>query len=190
MLPAWATVAIALGASAITAVAALGATWLRIRFERRQDDARRMHDWRQQEAQLEHEREEAWRDRMVRAADDFSTGVEQALLAVNDAISAVTNRADRSAIVEEAHRTIREAVARVGRIRLLFGEESRAVAVARDLLPELRLALSQVEGGGAEVHARVPHAWKTLEKAYEHHREFNRAAREAITSVVLPRDAR
>lgn len=180
MLPAWATVAIALGAAGITAVAALGATWLRIRFEGSQEAARRVHDRDQQEARLENEREEAWRDRMVRAADDFSTGVEQALLAVNDAISAVTNRGDRQATVQEAHRTIREAVVRVGRIRLLFGEESKAVGIARDLLPELRLALSQVEGGEAEVRGRVPHAWKTLEKAYDHHRDFNRAAREAI----------
>lgn len=155
-------------------------TLVRINFDRTESDERRHHEREQQDARLRHERAEQWRDRLVRAADDFSTGVEQALLAVNEAISAVVNRGDREGTVAEARRVIGEAVARVGRVKLLFGEDSRPAAIGRDLLPTLRLALSHVEVSGADVHGHIDDAWQTLEKCYAGHQDFNRAALEMI----------
>jgi hypothetical protein len=74
MLSGWQTVAVSLGASGITALAAFLVAEVTGRHGRAELDSRLEHERAQQERQLEHERAEQWRDRLVRAADDFSTG--------------------------------------------------------------------------------------------------------------------
>jgi hypothetical protein len=178
VLPAWATITLAAISALAGIVGGLSVTWIRIRFDRTENAEERTHQQELQEQRLEHERAEQWRDRLVRAADDFSTGTQQALLRVHEAIQAVVNRGDRKGTVAEAERVIGEAIARVGRVKLLFGEDSEPAKIADRLLPQLELTLGYVKGrrpGG-----RVREAWDAIEKAYARQREFTRAAREAI----------
>src|SRR5204863_245437 len=121
-------------------------TLIRIRFDRNENVSLREHERQRQERQLEHERSEQWVERLVRAADDFSTGVEQAILGVRDVISAVTDQTgdvDQASL--EAKRRVHEAIARVGRIKLLFKADSRPAQIAADLLPELDVARQAAE---------------------------------------------
>jgi hypothetical protein len=64
VLPAWATVAIALGGSFLTAVASLGVAYLT----------------------KKHESVAEWRKLMVEVGEDFSTGVGQATRGVREAL--------------------------------------------------------------------------------------------------------
>jgi len=101
--------------------------------------------------------------------------VEQAILGIRYVITAVSDKEDVDAAAVEAKRRVHEAVARVARIKLLFGEDSKAAGVAKDLLPALDVARSLAErpDGGA---------WEKLEKVYGLHRDFNEAAFEMISS--------
>jgi hypothetical protein len=182
--PAWLTVVIAVISALTGIVGGVAVTLIRIRFDGDENQKTRDNDRERQERQLEHERSEQWVERLVRAADDFSTGISQALLGVHDAIAAVQNNGDRGKTQVEADRVIGEAIARVGRIKLLFGEESEPSQIASALLPQLSVALGFVKGGGAEVHARVPEAWKAIEKAYAQQRDFNKAALEMIHKPI------
>jgi hypothetical protein len=183
MLPTWATVALALGGSAITGGVAMVAVWIRGRIDRALERERRAHDEEQQIRRLAHEREEQWRERLVRAADDFSTAVSQALLGVHDAIA--DDEGNRTAAVDEADRRVGEAIARVGRVRLLFGEDTEVAAAANALLPQLSTALSHVRPSIAPV-PDASGAWKAIEKAYDQHKTFNRAALDMIGSPRWP----
>jgi hypothetical protein len=149
---------------------------LRVRFDRRQATATRTHDREMQEARPAHEREAEWRQRLVFAAEDFSIGVEQAILSVRDVISAVSGRDDVESAVKEAKRRLHEVVARFARIKLLFGERATATAPAVDLLVELDLARN------AAAKADATFAWEKLEKVYMLHTDFNSAAFEMISS--------
>jgi hypothetical protein len=102
--------------------AGLAATWLRIR----------------------HEREEAFRDRLITAADDLSTGLLQAIIALEDAYQACLDRGfvdgesrliirdpktgqvafEITEALKHAERVIAEARARSARVSLLFGPVS------------------------------------------------------------------
>jgi hypothetical protein len=110
------------------------ATWLRIR----------------------HEREEAFRERLLVAADDFATGILQAILAVRDVSVARVDHdpdwatpdqhhhPDVEAASEEARRRIDQAHARLARVELLFGRGSAAGEAAGDLVTALRQALEHI----------------------------------------------
>jgi hypothetical protein len=191
VLPAWATITIAAISAAAGILGAFVVTWIRIGFDRDESLKDRAHERELQERRLDHERAEQWRDRRVRAADDFSTGVQQALLRVHEAIQAAamseesTSKqvAEAGVIVAEAERVIGEAIARVGRIKLLFGEESKPTKIAEQLLRQLEVSLTPVKGVdvvGVNVARNVPDAWKAIEKAYGLHAEFNRAALDVI----------
>jgi hypothetical protein len=83
----------------------------------------------------------------VRAADDFSTSVERALFALDDELGwfeAAWSLSD-DAGVTDAGKAVGEAVARVARVKLLFGESSEPGATARHLVPHLRTALACLE---------------------------------------------
>lgn len=116
MLPAWATVLVAIGASAVTGVIA---TLLMTR-------------WR-----IQHEREEQLRDRMLAAADDFATGALQAQVELWEAGGAP----ERGSTIEErrpeALRRIAEAHARLARIHVLFGREGDAGNAATETINAL-----------------------------------------------------
>jgi gas vesicle protein len=173
-LSGWQTVAITIGASGVTALAALLVAQLTGKQGREQLERQLEHEREQQVRRLAHERSEQWTDRLVRAADDFSTGVEQATLGIRDVISAVADKGDVDAASAEAKRRLHEAVARVARIRLLFGDDSPAVTPAGNLLVELDIAR------GAATKTDGTFAWEKLDKVYRLHEEFRAAAREMI----------
>jgi hypothetical protein len=122
----------------------LAATWLRIR----------------------HERDEAFRDRQINAADDFSTGLQQALLVLRDAYSTSVRHgfydderhlltrdpstdqvlARIAAALERAEKTIAEVHARHARIALLFGIYTPSTRAGGFALTELDTALDSLAG--------------------------------------------
>ncbi len=126
MLPAWATVLVALGASAVGGVGgSIITAYLQIR----------------------HEREDQLRGRMVDAADDFATGVRQARTALLHAQNAIHEgqAQQRMQSLAEGARLIDEASARLARVHLLFGNGSTAgesgtvaVSLMSSLLDELK----------------------------------------------------
>jgi hypothetical protein len=177
VLSGWQTVAITLGASGITAFVALFVAWLRRGQEQEQLDRRLDHERGLQTEQLAHERTERWREILTREAGDFSTGIEQAILGIRDALGEVFDEgAPGDATLNEAKRRTDEAIARVARIKLLFGEDSETVRVAKDLLPELYAARGLAERGDSSG------ANEKLKKIYALHRDFNEAAFEMISS--------
>jgi hypothetical protein len=198
MLPAWATVAIALGAAAITGIAALGTGGLRMRFEREQERERRAHERAQQEAQLQHEREEAWRTRLLEAADNFASGVTQALLVLRNARNAIdrygstddkgnvwlSERISGKRVPEiesafaSAQELIDEAHARFSRVQLLFGRETEVGAIALALVLNLREAMA--EGLAAWPFPALKKYSDAFETAISQEVDFSRAALEAI----------
>jgi hypothetical protein len=172
MLSGWQTLAISLG----TGTAALVGSWIRGRQDRAQLDRRLEHDRAQQKRQLEHETAEQWRDRLVRASDDFSTGGQRALLAVHEAFQAVSGtRGDLKGTAAEADRVVGEVISRVGRIKLLFGEGSEPANAAEDLIRQLEHALTYPKKG-----KDAPEGRERLSKAYGAHHYFKGVALEVI----------
>lgn len=92
------------------------------------------------------QREEAWRSRLVLAADEFVTGLTQALIGLADALASATREeieqdlaedsqsvfdsAEVTAAVAESNRTTDEVHARLARIHLLFGPTSETARQA------------------------------------------------------------
>jgi hypothetical protein len=105
MLPAWATVLVAIAASAVGGVVAGLLTT----------------QWR-----IQHEREAQLRDRMLAAADDFATGALQAQVELWEAGAASERGSTVEARRPEALRCIAVAHARLARVHVLFGRESPA----------------------------------------------------------------
>jgi hypothetical protein len=59
---------------------------------------------------------------------------------------------------------IGEAISRVSRVRLLFGEGTKPAEIAGELLTQLQMVVLPVKDGGAEAQAAVPAAWQELTK--------------------------
>jgi hypothetical protein len=176
MLPAWATVVLSLVSALAGVAGGIVITWMRIGFDRTQATEAHEHERQRQETQLAHEREAEWRERLVFAAVDFSIGVEHAILGVREVISAVRDKRELEPFVVEAKRVLHEAVARVARIKLLFGDGSDSTRLAKDLLPELDLAR------GAASNPDPTFAWEKLAEVYRLHEQFNTAAFEMISN--------
>jgi hypothetical protein len=190
-LSGWQTVLITLGASALTGAAALIVSWVNGRQETARLDRQLDHERDQQSERIQHERDEQWRDRLTDAAADFSTGVQQALLRVHEAIQVVgappieshsVREARAEAAIGEAERTIGEAIARVARVTLVFGEVSSAAGLAEDVVRQLEATLNEVKPSPGRNTAA---AWHGLSEAYELHKRFNQAARNAIRQQPL-----
>jgi hypothetical protein len=180
MLPAWATVTLAIVSGLAGIVGGIAVTHVRIRFDREQATATRDHERRQQEARLAHERDEQWRDRLVDAAVEFSTGVQQALLRAHEAIQAAGDVGEHQRALAESRRVIGEAIARVGRVKLLFGEGTAPSEIAGDVIRALEATVARAREANAEAPSRQP-AWTHLDEAYARHRDFNTAALEMIS---------
>lgn len=116
MLPAWATVLVALGASAIGGVLA-GLLTTRL--------------------QIQHDREEQLRGRMITAADDFVTGSLQAQVGLWEAAAAPDRGSTVAENLPEMLRRLAEAHARLARVKLLFGPESGAGQAAEATINSL-----------------------------------------------------
>jgi hypothetical protein len=187
-LTGWETVVISLGGGGVTGAAAVAVAVVtgkqgrkqlerRIEHESDQQTERLRYDREEHESKLRHERSEAWTDRLVRAADDFAIGIEQAILGVRDVIAFVGEDREPEPVVEEAKRRLHEAVARMARVRLLFRDDAEVVQPAKDLLHELDLAR------GAATNRDPTFAWEKLERVYALRDEFNAAAIKAIADA-------
>jgi hypothetical protein len=115
---------------------------------------------------IRHERAEAWRSRLLDAADDFATGVLQALMKLERMSGwiAFSDDSDYGYLttaqaegMKEADALIAEARARLARIHLLFGSASVAGSWATELVEKLREASKALwhdpEMGGVDVAA-------------------------------------
>jgi hypothetical protein len=170
-LPAWATILAALGAGAI---GALLTTWIRGR----------------------HERAEAWRDRLVPAADELATDILQAILALRDASRAVAGaRVDEElklpseravtvldlepvqAALQDAERCCDEAHARLARVQILFGVNEPPTIAAQRAIAALRATTTALKEW--PVPDEDQGAAK-LEEAHEALESFATFARKAI----------
>jgi hypothetical protein len=167
VLPAWATVAIAAISGAAGIAGGVIATWMRISFDRSENVRTREHEREQQTRQLEHDSAEEWRDRRIRAADDFSTGIEQATLSIRSLIGTDPVYGNIASASERATHLVEETVARLARIKLLFGEESEAARVGKDVVAELDLVRKLA------VDPRREGTWEALAKVYALHASFN-----------------
>jgi hypothetical protein len=130
MLPAWATVAIALGGSFLTAVASIGVGYLT----------------------KKHESVAEWRKLMVEVGENFSTGVGQATRGVREAlrcfeeIDPYVDSAPHEAAVGEASRLVDEASDRLARVLLLYGPATKAGTPAEKSIHMLRTAKAGLRG--------------------------------------------
>src|SRR6266496_3101532 len=103
MLPAWATVLVAIAGAAVTGVfTGLLTTRLRIR----------------------HEREERLRERMLTAADDFVTGAHQAHRGLWEVLSAEEQASTVADRLPAASELVKVAHDRLARVKLLFGTDT------------------------------------------------------------------
>ena len=169
-LSGWQTVLIALGGGFITGAAALLVAFVSGKQAGKQLERRLEHERQQQAERLDYERDERWTERHIRAADDFATGVDQAIIGVRAVIAVVRKGQDADPVAAEAHRVVHEAVARLARIRLLFGQSTVVTRPAEDLLVELELARA------AAVDPDRSSAWSQLQKVYRLRDEFQAEA--------------
>jgi hypothetical protein len=125
MVPAWAAVTIALGASAIGALAAVFGAYVSLRTA---------------ELNLQHQTAEAWRTRQLAAAEDFSVGWTAYLSCVGAVRGALQKRTDPGALLAHVNEAHAEAGAKFMRIGLLFGGNSSAREFARKAVSETNQA--------------------------------------------------
>jgi hypothetical protein len=170
MLPAWATVAVAAVSAAAGVTGGVVTTWLRIRADRTEGELRR-------------------REPRIVAADDFATGVLQAVNATREfariieyAPGLVVRRARWRGRVATAHaeaeRTIEVAHHRFPRVALLFRPTSNTTAEAERAIRALRHALAELN----EDPPSVDEARVALDSAEEHRLAFSQRALDAISA--------
>jgi hypothetical protein len=137
-----------------------------------------------------HEREERFRERMLAAADDYSTGVVQALLKLNaarqsvatwllvdDAPRSVNRPDDVTGAIAAADELVDVVHSRLARVQLLFGESSLAGEAAGEALVKMRATLGtlrEIPSTNLAV-ARIE-----FEAAAKGHAKFNREALAAM----------
>jgi hypothetical protein len=105
MLPAWATVLVAIAGAAVSGVIA-GFLTTRLR--------------------IQHEREDRLRERMLEAADDYVTGAYQAHRGLWEALAAEEQGSTVPERLPEASRLVNVAHDRLARVKLLFGTRTPA----------------------------------------------------------------
>jgi hypothetical protein len=156
-------------------VGAIGATWL----------------------QGKHQRAEAWRDRLVRAADEFGTGVLEAIMSLRDANLAIdgviaeqesgarpagippSEVDEAKAALVELDRRVDDAHARFARLQILFGVAAESTRAGESAIVALR------SGSGALWEWPFPDqsaANSRLDEAHESLQRFATSARAAIES--------
>ena len=170
MVPAWAAVVIALGASAIGALAAIFGAFMSYRTSR---------------LTLQHEAAEAWRTRQLAAAEDFSVVWADVLSGVGLVRGALTARADLGPPLAAVTQKHAEAGAKLMRVGLLFGADSQARDAARLALSATNQASTVLEHLFDRPPDEIPDDERqtALDACNEHitsaqaaHREFVRVA--------------
>jgi hypothetical protein len=141
MLPAWATILVAIASAALTGVIA-GLLTTRLR--------------------IQHEREERLRERMLIAADDFVTGAHQAHRGLWETMAADEQGSTVAERLPAASELVKVAHDRLARVKLLFGTETpagQAADATNNALWNYRSALEQeppARGVAAAANAEVP----------------------------------
>jgi hypothetical protein len=165
VLPSWATIVLALAASAMGGL--LGAF-----------------------LQTRHERREGFRDRMLEAADQAAASLADARGATRDVLGDVenhmiglrTSRQRTNALFTRARDAIDNGGSRVGRVELLFGLDSGLGETLNAALSALRRAMEN-----ADPHPPTfDRAWSALLEADQAYRRFVREARTAAEEYGRP----
>lgn len=167
MLPAWATVAVALGGSALGAAAGVFGSYFTLRTTR---------------LSIRHSEAEAWRTRLIEAAQGFSEAITATTSVFYLLLGDPTTISEER--VEKVEHHLLDAALQAMRIGLLFGDDTAAAESAQetgnhlaDALGKFRYALklSPTVRVGALDAVR-----KTVDLADEAHDKFMRAAHAAI----------
>ena len=183
MIPAWAAVTIALGASAIGALAGFFGAYMSLRIA---------------QLNLEHQATEAWRTRQLAAAEDFSALWVETLSGVGAVRGAFTSRGDPTAPLGFLAEKHAEAGAKLMRLGLLFGADSHARTFARDALSATNHASAALEELTArrpdevtdgERQAAVNACNEHLSRAQGAHREFVRVAHSELRQPLTTRSS-
>jgi hypothetical protein len=108
----------------------------------------------------------------------------QALLAMKDIedekAEALRLSGKVPAMVREGYRLRDEAMARMGRVQLLFGSRSRTMQSGWDALRDFSVALAAIEDPNPLDDEAVATATAHFKQATKHSLDFNHEAREAI----------
>jgi hypothetical protein len=179
MLPAWATVVIALISAAGGVAGGIVTTWLRVGAD--------LTEGRRQRA---HERDERLRERQMVAADEFATGLMQAINAtrelamlLKDDAEAIERLGARTGRVSnagaESGRMIEVAHLRFPRVRLLYPSNSVAALDAEGAIEDLRNAYAKLEERPADLDG----AEKAIVSAEGRLRRFSDAIQSVITFI-------
>lgn len=179
MLPAWATVAIALGGAAIGALAGVLGSWFALRATRL--------DIRQRTT-------EAWRSRLIEAAEHFLAANTVLFQKLDLAIRALRrNEPEAPARVDEALGAFTECTPKALRVGLLFDPGSPSACAVQETLDHLGQCLKRLTGplapdefapGESENDARIRQANECLRKANQSQQEFQEAANAEIRPAL------
>jgi hypothetical protein len=135
--------------------------------------------------QIRHQRREAFRERMLEAADNAANAIGAALTATRVALSEVENRMMNLTTSEATARSAQLAGDALdqgqhfaGRVDLLFGLNSGIGDALRTARGSLRRALAEAGRSSPEIERAV----KTFSEAEVAYEQFVEGAREAATS--------
>ena len=178
MVPAWAAVAIALGASAIGALAGFFGAYISLRIA---------------QLNLQHQASEAWGTRQLAAAEDFSALWVETVSGVGAVRGTITDRGDPTAPLRLLAEKHAQAGAKLMRIGLLFGADSQVRDFAREALSATNHASAALEEltrrspdqvGDAERKEAVATCNEHLSRAQGAHREFVHVAHSELKLVL------
>ncbi|HEY3961619.1 MAG TPA: hypothetical protein VGL84_03775 [Gaiellaceae bacterium] len=136
-----------------------------------------------------HERDERFRERMLIAADDYSTGVVQAMLLLNAARhrvldeligkdgKPVTLSDETRGVIATAIERVDDAHSRLARVQLLFGDTTTAGVSANTALASMRATIRCMNEWP---RADGPGVTEAFTKAHDAHQAFNRDALAAM----------
>ena len=181
MVPAWATVVIALGASAIGALAGIFGAYISLRIAR---------------LSLDHQASEAWRTRRLEAAEDFSASWTAEISGVGLIRGLIAAHDDPANAVETVREKHAEGGAKLMRVGLLFGADSPAREAGRQALSQLNQATGVLETfirsahaadeANAERKAAIRKCNEHMSRSQAAHKEFIGVAH---TELLSPADS-
>lgn len=179
MVPAWAAVAIAIGASAIGALAGIFGAYISLRIAR---------------LNLDHQASEAWRTRQLEAAEQFSESWTGTVNHVGVLRAVVYDAGDPTAALEALRERHADCGAKLMRVGLLFGADSAAREAARKALSASNQASEPldevIKNLSDDREAAARRCTDLLSKAQAAHREFVRVAHTQLQSTPADRHRR
>jgi hypothetical protein len=160
VLPAWATVVVALGGAAIGAIAGVTGSYFTLRGAR---------------INIEHSEREAWRTRLIQASEEFSQAAAEANTRLGHVLNHPGDPLDEAAQRGDEFQEDRQALVHTWiRVALLFGNDSPADSAAR------LTTFSYMRAYAALDEQSMDLAGRQFSEAGTAAREFLSAANEAI----------